>query len=215
MAKQNLINRILRNTRKPEGFLGRMILRCMNRGHASLMHWGLSHLPWQSAWSVLDIGCGGGAALKEVLKRCPEGKAYGVDISSESVAFARRKNSASLGTHCFIEQGSVERLPYGKGAFDAVTAFETVYFWEDLPGAFSEIGRVLKHKGYFLICCEASDPANTVWTSRIEGMTIHPAEELERLLTDAGFGSIAVYRRSKEPLCIVAQKQEARQKPQK
>ena len=31
-------------TRKPEGFLGKMMLRGMNSGHARMADWGLSHL---------------------------------------------------------------------------------------------------------------------------------------------------------------------------
>ena len=60
MAKKSFINKILQNTRKPEGFFGRLVLRGMNRGHASLARWGMGCMEWQAEWSVLDIGCGGG-----------------------------------------------------------------------------------------------------------------------------------------------------------
>ena len=107
MNKRGFVSRILQNFRKPEGFFGRMILWGMNTGHASLAQWGMSCLQWQPEWSVLDIGCGGGANLLQILQRCPQGKAYGIDISSESVTFARKKNKKYLGTRCFIEQGGV------------------------------------------------------------------------------------------------------------
>lgn len=90
--KKNFINRILQNTRKPQGFWGRMILRSMNTGHAPLAAWAFTHLDWCPDWKVLDIGCGGGANIAHMLKRCPQGQVYGVDISPESVAFARQKN---------------------------------------------------------------------------------------------------------------------------
>lgn len=91
MNKRGFVSKILQNFRKPEGFFGRMILWGMNTGHASLAQWGMSCLQWQPEWSVLDIGCGGGANLLQILQRCPQGKAYGIDISSESVTFARKK----------------------------------------------------------------------------------------------------------------------------
>ena len=94
--KKNFINRILQNTRKPQGFWGRMILRSMNTGHAPLAAWAFTHLDWRPDWKVLDIGCGGGANIAHMLKRCPQGQVYGVDISPESVAFARQKNKAFL-----------------------------------------------------------------------------------------------------------------------
>lgn len=111
-----------------------------------------------------------------------------------------------LGKRCFIEQGSVEKLPYENEMFNVVTAFETIYFWNDLLQSFTEIARVLKKGGIFLICCEMSDPSNTIWTSRIDGMTIHPVRELRSLLSRSGFTDISVYKRRKEDLCIIAQK---------
>jgi SAM-dependent methyltransferase len=105
MKRKSLINRILQNVRKPEGFFGRMILWGMNQGHASLAHWGMSCMEWHQGWNVLDIGCGGGANLAQILKYCPQGKAFGIDISPESVAFARKRNRRQLGTRCFVEQG--------------------------------------------------------------------------------------------------------------
>ena len=36
--------------------------------------------------------------------------------------------------------------------FDAVTAFETVYFWPDLPRCFREVFRVLRPGGTFCGC---------------------------------------------------------------
>ena len=72
MEKRGFINKILQNTQKPEGFFGRMILRGMNKGHASLARWGMSYLEWQQNWNVLDVGCGGGANLAELLERCPQ-----------------------------------------------------------------------------------------------------------------------------------------------
>lgn len=206
MFKQSFINKILQNTRKPEGFWGRIILRGMNKGHAPLSKWGMSYLKWSPEWSLLDVGCGGGANLAEMSIRCPEGSVYGIDISEESVKFARKKNRDLLGKRCFIEQGSVEKLPYENEMFNVVTAFETIYFWSDLLQSFTEIARVLKKDGIFLICCEMSDPSNTMWTSRIDGMTIYPVRELRSLLSRSGFTDISVYKRRKEDWCIIAQK---------
>ena len=206
MKRKSLINRILQNVRKPEGFFGRMILWGMNQGHASLAHWGMSCMEWHQGWNVLDIGCGGGANLAQILKYCPQGKAFGIDLSPESVAFARKRNRRQLGTRCFVEQGSVDQLPYSDHSFNVVTAFETIYFWSDLQHTFTEVARVLKPGGAFLICCEMSDPTNEVWTSRVEGMVVYSEDQLKATLVNAGFTNIAMYRRRKEELCIIGHK---------
>ena len=77
---------------RPEGFLGRVMLRFMNFGHAPLTNWGLSLVEIHDGWTMLDIGCGGGATLKRLLMRSKGAQVYGIDISEESVAKARKVN---------------------------------------------------------------------------------------------------------------------------
>ena len=40
-----LFRSFLRNTRKPEGFLGKCMVASMNYAHAALADWGLGYLP--------------------------------------------------------------------------------------------------------------------------------------------------------------------------
>ena len=206
MGKRNIIHKLFDNLKKPEGFWGRVILHQMNKRHSLLSEWGMSHVEWQQEWNILDIGCGGGANLTQLLRRCSQGKVYGIDISLESVLFAQKKNKKYLSSRCFIEQGTVDKLPYPDNMFDVVTAFETVYFWDDLPHTFNEVIRVLKPNGYFLICCELNDPSVKTWTNLIEGMTIRSCDELKSRLLQSGFTSITSYKHEKGPLCIVARK---------
>ena len=57
---------------------------------------------------------------------------------------------------CVVWQGSVAEMIFAASWFDAVTAFETVYFWPDLPQCFREVFRVLKPGGTFFLCNESS-----------------------------------------------------------
>ena len=55
-----LFRKFFNQTRKPEGFLGKLMLSGMNSGHAKLADWGLAHLPELSVLAAVDLGCGGG-----------------------------------------------------------------------------------------------------------------------------------------------------------
>ena len=156
---------------RPEGWLGRFALRMMNLTHTPMAQWNLSFIDFQPDWTILDVGCGGGKNIARMLKRCPEGKVYGIDYSEESVAMSRKKNGKLLGSRCFIEQGNVMELPYEKEKFDLVTAFETVYFWPDLNKSFSEVYRVLKPGGMFMFSY-ALDTSKTMryWAEQIDAM---------------------------------------------
>ncbi len=201
-----MFRKLLQNTRKPQGFWGRVMLFGMNNGHKPLSAWAMPHLPLAEDARVLDVGCGGGANLAVLLKRCPKGSADGLDYAAESVAASRKKNAKELGRRCTVTQGDVGALPYGDGTYDAVTAFETVYFWPDLPRAFSEILRVLKPGGRFLLACEMGDPSDTTWSSRIDGLTIYAGKDLKARLEAAGFVHVVLEETRNVWFCIVAEK---------
>jgi len=181
-------------TAHPDGFWGRIMLRCMNFGHAPLTNWGLGHLDFADGMTMLDIGCGGGATLKRLIKRSKGGKAYGIDISQESVAKARKVNAHLLDKQVFIQQGSADNLPYDDHTFDLVTAVETVYFWPDLPKCFLEVKRVLKPGGQFAIIVEVIE-GDSKWTDIIDGMAAYTPEQLANLLQQAGFNNVEIHRK--------------------
>jgi len=189
----NILKKFFSQTARPEGFWGRVMLRFMNFGHAPLTNWGLGHIDFQDHWTMLDIGCGGGATLQRLLKRSKEAKVYGIDISEESIAKAKKVNARELDKQVFIEQGSAAKLPYGDNMFDLVTAVETVYFWPELPQCLQEVRRVLKTGGRFAIMIEVIE-TDSKWTHVVEGMTVYSPEQLKKMLDDAGFTDTEMHR---------------------
>jgi ubiquinone/menaquinone biosynthesis C-methylase UbiE len=201
-----MVKNFLKNCRKPQGLMGRFVAKGMNVGHTVISKWGISYLRLPPNASVLDIGCGGGANIQRLLTMCPDGRVCGVDYSDESVAVSRKLNAAALGTRCEIKRASVSALPFEDDAFDAAIAFETIYFWPDPAADFREVKRVIKPGGIFLICNEICDPANTVWTSRIDGMKIYSKEELAKLLLNSGFSRADSQTNQSGWLCVTARK---------
>ena len=189
-----LLKSFFTNCANPKGRMGRLMLRFMNFGHAPLTNWGLDLVDFQDEWTMLDIGCGGGATLKRLLKRSNGSRVYGIDISEESVAKARKVNDALLDKRVFVTQGSAEKLPYDDGLFDLVTAVETVYFWPNLPDCLQEVHRVLKPGGHFAIMVEVLED-DSKWTDLCEGMTAYTPEQLKNLLDEAGFIQTEIHRK--------------------
>ena len=73
------------NTRKPAGFGGKLMVVMMNLGHSPVARWGLHFLELAPDDKVLDCGCGGGAIIQRLLKKCPQGIVKGIDYSPVSV----------------------------------------------------------------------------------------------------------------------------------
>ena len=200
-----LFSKLFTNCACPKGRMGRMVLRMMNFGHAPLTNWGIGLIEIQNGWTMLDIGCGGGATLQRLLKRSENAKVYGIDISEESVAKAKKVNAKVLDKQVFVCQGSAEKLPYEDEMFDLVTAVETVYFWPNLPNCLQEVRRVLKHGGRFAIMVEVLEK-DSIWTNVVEGMTAYSSEELKSMLDDAGFIQTEIYRKKPSYATIIGVK---------
>jgi len=190
-----LLRKFFSNTGKPQGTMGKIVVAMMNRGHAGVAAWGFSHLDLRGDEHVLDCGCGGGANIAVFLRMVDEGYVTGLDYSSVSVDKAREVNHAAIATgRCEIVQGNVLELPFDDGRFDVVTAFETVYFWPELARCFAEIHRVLKPGGVFMITNEATGKTKSheKWQKIVDGMSVYTGEELESLLTNAGFARVVI-----------------------
>ena len=180
----------------------------MNLGHSPVAQWGLQFLNVAPDAKVLDCGCGGGANMKRLLKKCPQGIVKGIDYSPVSVEKSQKVNGAAIAEgRCAVLQGSVADMMFADNWFDAVTAFETVYFWPDPPRCFREVHRVLKPGGTFLICNESNGDTDRdeKWTKLIGGMTIYKDIELKAYLEQAGFHEVQIHKK-KNWLCVTARK---------
>ena len=190
------------------GLGGKIMVALMNLGHSPVARWGLRFLELTPDAEVLDCGCGGGANIKRLLKLCPKGTVWGIDYSPVSVEKSKRVNEAAVTKgRCDVLRASVTELPFESEQFNAVTAFETVYFWPDLPQCFREVWRVLKSGGTFLICNESNGDTDKdeKWTEIIGGMTIYKDIELKSCLEQAGFFDVQIHKK-KSWLCVTARK---------
>lgn len=200
------------NTRKPVGLGGKLMVAMMNLGHSPVARWGLQFLNAAPDAKMLDCGCGGGANLRKLLKRCPNGTVIGIDYSSVSVEKSKRLNAKAISEgRCCVLEASVTALPFEDNKFDVVTAFETVYFWPGLADCFREVYRVTKTGGIFLICNEVTGDTdkNDKWTQIISDMTIYRDVQLKMALEEAGFTDIQIHKNAHQDwLCVTGQKQE-------
>ncbi len=198
-------------TRKPEGVLGRMMLKGMNSGHAKVADWGMDHLNKEGAEAILEIGCGGGRNAGELLKRYPDSQVTAVDYSSLSVEKATEYNREAIESgRCVCRQADVSSLPFGDAKFDLATAFETIYFWPGLENCFRVVSRVLKPGGVFLIVNESDgeDAVSQRFEKIIDGMKIYTERRIEEALKAAGFSEVRSDHHTSHPwLTAVAEKQ--------
>ena len=108
--------------------------------------------------TVLDLGSGGGIDVLLSAKRVgPAGKAYGLDMTDEMLALARRGAAeAGAGNVAFLK-GDIEAVPLPDATVDVVISNCVINLSTDKPRVFAEMHRVLVPGGRIGITDVVSD----------------------------------------------------------
>jgi len=94
----------------------------------------------------LDIGCHGGFLMNQVVGKLGQADAYGIDISPESIAYARKKYP-----QFHFQVADCLHLPYPADFFDFITCFEVIEHITEPHKALAEMKRVLKKGGELML----------------------------------------------------------------
>ncbi|MCQ0023879.1 methyltransferase domain-containing protein [Streptomyces somaliensis DSM 40738] len=212
------------NFRKPNGTAGQLVGHLMTLQHRSLTVWTVEHMEVRRSQRVLDVGCGGGMAVRLLSERAPQGFVAGVDYSIDMVSQAVRRNADAIARgRVEVRHGDSAALPYDDACFDHVSAIETFYFWPDPMRGLAEAHRVLRPGGQVAITLEmsreaaADDPSlvqrffGRQFTERSErdGLHILSGAELTGMLAEAGFRDVRFVsepRRSLGWVCALGRK---------
>jgi ubiquinone/menaquinone biosynthesis C-methylase UbiE len=145
---------------------------------------------------LLEVGCGGGALLKDALKSgC---KAAAVDHSADMVRLALQTNRDAVETgRLVILEAGADRLPFANETFTCATMTGVLGFLADPVEAFRELWRVLQKRGRFVGL--GSEPSLRGTPAAPEPMAsrlqFYEDDELEDLARRAGFSTVKVVRR--------------------
>jgi len=137
---------------------------------------------------VGDVGCGPGCLTPYLAARGLQ--PHGVDLSPEMVRVARRDHPG-FG----FEVADVRSLPFADASLDGVLGWYSLMYLApaDRPRAFGEIARVVRPGGYLLVGYKQGDDSPRRG-GRAVGVEFdiywYSPQEVERRVTDAGFGVV-------------------------
>jgi SAM-dependent methyltransferase len=159
----------------------------------------LEVLDLQPADRLLEIGCGGGAMLRQALESgC---RAAAVDHSLDMVRLARSQNHDAVQQgRLALAQASGERVPFRNNTFTCAAMMGVLGFLPDPVAVFREIRRTLVPGGRFVAL--GSDPRLRGTPAAPEPMasrlSFYEDAELEDLGRAAGFTRVATLHRDLE-----------------
>lgn len=148
---------------------------------------------------VLDLGSGGGIDVLLSAKRVgPTGRAYGLDMTEEMVALAR-KNAADVGaTNVEFLKGHIEEIPLPDNSVDVIISNCVINLSADKRSVLKEAFRVLKPGGRFAVSdvvVNGDVPAEMrrsmeLWVGCVAGAL--EVTEFEQFLAEAGFENASI-----------------------
>lgn len=116
---------------------------------------------------VLDVGCGPGALVAELVGRAGPENVAAVDPSPPFVAATRSRYPG-----VDVRQASAESLPFDHDAFDVSIAQLVVHFMDDPVAGLTEMRRVTRRHGVIAACvwdhAGGRGPLGTFWTAANE-----------------------------------------------
>lgn len=196
------------NPRKPQGKEGAEMLKRMNESHSRVTVWALEFFDFKENDQILDIGCGGGAALRRMSENIRSGHLTGVDYSPVSVKLSQELNEPDiLNGKMEIIEASVEHLPFEDEKFDKIITVESFYFWPEPVNNLTEVLRILKKNGVFLLVADIynKDSLGEQALENIEKYQLfNPTpDEFQEMFKKAGFSGVKIHTKTGEDwICV-------------
>ncbi|MBL8996044.1 MAG: arsenite methyltransferase [Gemmatimonadales bacterium] len=149
--------------------------------------------------TVLDLGSGGGIDVLLSAQRVgPSGHAYGLDMTDEMLALARRNAEAAGAANVTFLKGQIEQIPLPDASVDVIISNCVINLAVDKPQVLREAFRVLKPGGRFAVSDvvvrgevpPAVRRSMELWVGCIAGAL--EEQEFLRLLGEVGFVSPSI-----------------------
>ena len=191
----SIFNNLMEQSIKPKGHTGRIMLKIMNAVHKRIFIFGIENINVSDGCKLLDLGFGGGLALKLLSKKYTNVKLFGIDFSEEALKIGSKNNKKDIERgKIMLLQADIEAIPFPDNHFDIITAFQTHYHWQELDIKVKEIYRVLNKNGQFVIVAEKYKLNYHMEKFKTEN-------ELRQLLIETGFQQIE-YKETKYNMLI-------------
>ena len=184
---------IARQARQPSGPFGYIVAWIMARETACDNAHTLDLLGISEGDRILEVGCGHGATLGEVVERASNTRVTGLDFSQVMVNVARERNDRLIAEgRVKIELGDSASLRYGNESFEKVFSVHTLYFWSEPEQHLREICRVLVPGGRLVLGFRSGEDQGTVSQFPSSVYRFRTGDEVAGLAARCGFGGVRI-----------------------
>jgi arsenite methyltransferase len=142
--------------------------------------------------NVVDLGCGVGWATRVLAQQASRGLVLGIDLSDRMIEQARTGYRNPPNALFLVADAAY--IPCADSLFKSLLSVESIYYYPDLQGTFSEVHRILREsaQAFFLINYYEENIYSHAWAKYID-IPIHllGADNYVTLLSKAGFKTVS------------------------
>jgi len=181
---------LAKHLRQPDGEIGKEIGLQMNKSNKHICLNSNKILDPQNENHILEVGMGNGFFIKDLLNMADNLKYTGIDFSSTMVKEASLLNKTLINDkRVYLEEASIENLPFNDNSFDRISTTNTLYFWPHPVNNIQELLRVLKPNGKLLIAYRSKSCMDQLELAK-HGFEKYENQAVENLLRDAGLKNV-------------------------
>jgi SAM-dependent methyltransferase len=185
-------DRIARQFGGPDGPMGHLVTWLLARGNASFNRWLVHELGTviPPPATVVELGCGPGIALAELLSAYPAARVIGADPSAIVLTSARRRNRPAIadGRLTLVTGDIATAASYAPASL--VLACHVLYFWPDPVRELQRIRQIVAPAGHIALGYQLRYhmPPLAQRTFPRQGFTLYDSDDqVAAALEQAGF----------------------------
>jgi len=144
----------------------------------------IAHFSLKPGMRVLDVGCGKGFLVKDLMLVCPGLEVFGLDISYYALTHAEPEAAGRL------VRGTADQLPFRTGAFDVVLCINVIHNLDRARciAALREIERLAPGRGYVRVDAYRNEAEREIFLEWVlTAVTFLTPEAWRALLVEAGY----------------------------
>lgn len=142
------------------------------------------HFGLKAGDRILDVGCGKGFLVKDLMKACPGLEAFGIDISEYAVTNCEPEVAGRL------RVGNATHLPFPDNSFQAVISINTIHNLEraGCVQALREMQRLAPGRGYVQVDAYRNPEERQIFEDwMLTARTYGTPDAWREILRDAGY----------------------------
>jgi ubiquinone/menaquinone biosynthesis C-methylase UbiE len=169
---------IIRNLGNPHGLFGMLVGRQLKENIREYSN-ALEFIKISAGMRLLDIGCGPGYGINEILNMNANIYIDGIDIS-ELMCRSARKNIDN--SRVRIISGDFISTTFEDEYYDKVLLLNIIYFWKDIKLNLNKVYRILKNQGEIVIGMSSPELLSSLLKKWKIYFNLHTLEEVENEL---------------------------------